>query len=305
MKLKKESRTTFTLLLIVSVFALMTQPGCLSLFRSREVPIQITTDPPNATASYGACTVLTPSNMTVPRTASGGIIISKDGYKTETHPITSYVNGWAVVGSVLLNATHGIFTLGISAVIGIGFDASQGVLCDVRENSVSVTLSPDQEIVALKGKSSFEKTMIGLVKELNPIEPPGPIAIGVITKENTSEPSALTPFIVPELEAKLVQSGMNIVSYKQLNEILVMQKISTSELFDQQEIPRIGKLIPAKAIVLGRLYHEGYQCRVSMQVIDLESGIVKKSSTKVIRYEDIPPVAYLRIQEQYSQESLK
>jgi hypothetical protein len=161
-----------------------------------------------------------------------------------------------------------------------------------RESNVAM----EEHKKELENKSKFEIMIIELARELSPQEDI-PICIGLIQDGEHKRPSPLASFLIPQMEDELVRRGNEIVKQERLTDILEVQKRQLSDLYEGKDLPQLGRLIGVKAIILGKITNETYQCRVSLQLIDIERGTTKKSHTKIINYEDIPGAALLKLKE--------
>jgi phosphate/phosphite/phosphonate ABC transporter binding protein len=146
-----------------------------------------------------------------------------------------------------------------------------------------------------EGKSPFDRMIVTLAQELHPKENMS-IVIGAITRENTAEPSALSSFIIFPLENNLLARGATITRHNRLAEILATQKMQFSALFDQEKRPQLGKWLAVQAMVFGKVFYEGYQCRIVLELVAIEFGTVKQSSVQTISCGDLPPIAYHQLQ---------
>ncbi len=115
--------------------------GCMSILRDKESTISIITNPPGANVSFHGKSGVTPTTLRVPR-EEGIMQISKEGYQTQSLPIKVSQNGWAWFGSLVLNASHGFFTIGITYVAGVGSDIASGSLQDFSQDNMEVNLVP-------------------------------------------------------------------------------------------------------------------------------------------------------------------
>lgn len=127
-------------IIIFLLFLCLLIQSCMSVLRSSDVEIPINTNVPDAIASYGDQKVITPGVLTLPRNQSCSINISKEGYTPKTIYLQTSLNGWAFTGSILLNATHGLLTLGITTVIGVSIDVGKGSCSDLEPEEIVVTL---------------------------------------------------------------------------------------------------------------------------------------------------------------------
>ncbi len=102
--------------------------GCVAIFRTERAEVLVETDPPGAKAVYRGQVVTTPGVLRLPRTEAGQIEIRKEGYQHTIVNFDASPDAGMWVASVLSNATHGYFTLGISFVFGMIVDIETGAL---------------------------------------------------------------------------------------------------------------------------------------------------------------------------------
>ena len=173
---------------------------------------------------------------------------------------------------------------------------------DKQPDKTPVASVPSQESVKPSqesdSKSAFDRMIVALAQEIQP-KANIPIVIGAITKDNTEEPSALSPFIIASLENCLLSRGATIATHNRLSELLITQKIQFSSLFNQEQRPQIGKWLAVKAMIFGKVFYEAYQCRIALELIDLELATVSQSSVRTIACGDLPPVVFHQLQLQY------
>ena len=103
--------------------------GCASVIEGRSQQISVNTTPPGAECGFYreegvriASVQKTPGRALVEKTkADIWIVCVKQGYQQ-----TTYLNHSGVSGAAFVNVIGGIFTLGISTVIGVAVDSSNG-----------------------------------------------------------------------------------------------------------------------------------------------------------------------------------
>jgi hypothetical protein len=131
-------RRALVLLLAVAV----STSGCMTLVTGGEtyVPISVSTDPPYATAACGGQVARTPGVLLLDRRTSHDVQVTAPGCRANTVKIESHhrVERWIL--SILLNACHGIFTLGITFVLGVALDYGSGSLQELEPQSALVPL---------------------------------------------------------------------------------------------------------------------------------------------------------------------
>ena len=120
--------------------------GCMSMIRQTTDQIKIATEPAGAIAVYEKQNVVTPSYITLPRDEHGIVKITKEGYRDTNVKFKAKPDGGLVVASILLNALHGVPTLGITFVIGLTFDGTRGVLNDFDSNTITVQLVKEEYV---------------------------------------------------------------------------------------------------------------------------------------------------------------
>jgi hypothetical protein len=131
-------RRALALLLAVAV----SSTGCMTLLTEGEtyVPISVSTDPPNATAACGGQITRTPGVILLDRRMSHDVQVTAPGCRANSVKIESHhkVERWVL--SILLNACHGIFTLGITFALGVALDYGSGSLQELEPQSALVPL---------------------------------------------------------------------------------------------------------------------------------------------------------------------
>src|SRR5262249_50839507 len=119
-------RRALVLLLAVAV----SMSGCMTIVTGGEtyVPISISTDPPNAMAACGGQITPTRGVILLDRRTSHDVQVTAPGCRANSVKIESHqkVERWIL--SIVLNACHGIFTLGITFVLGVAVDYGSGSL---------------------------------------------------------------------------------------------------------------------------------------------------------------------------------
>ncbi len=104
------------------------------------------------------------------------------------------------------------------------------------------------------------------------------IALSVIPFENNAkdqEFSWLEEGIQDLLSTELSQyDSIRVIERKKLDAILSEQEIAYSGLADSRSLPKIGKLLSAKAVVAGSFAVSGGALRIDARCVDVESGEV-------------------------------
>jgi hypothetical protein len=121
--------------IVAMAAAVFTLGGCATITRGTTDQLQITSDPPDATArtSLGHSCV-TPCTLTISRKDEFNVVISKPGYQDETVEVKTQVAGAGAAGfagNVLLGG-----------VVGMGADVATGATLEHIPNPVSVVLMP-------------------------------------------------------------------------------------------------------------------------------------------------------------------
>lgn len=119
------ARRFLTTLLAAS---LLLPSGCgAMIFRSPEsilVTTNVTTALVSANGEGQACKGS--GRLDLDRSKDHIITVSAEGYEPKIVRVDTHFSWWRAAVSVILNGTHGFFTLFISTVIGIGIDAGTG-----------------------------------------------------------------------------------------------------------------------------------------------------------------------------------
>jgi hypothetical protein len=126
---------------LVAVFV----SGCASVIEGRSQQISVNTNPPGAECGFYreegvriAAIQKTPGKALVEKTKSDiWIVCVKPGYQQAT-----YLNHSGISGAVFVNVIGGIFTLGISTVIGAAVDSSNGS-DNLYQSPVNVAMAPN------------------------------------------------------------------------------------------------------------------------------------------------------------------
>jgi hypothetical protein len=119
--------------------------GCASVIEGRSQQISVNTSPPGAECGFYreegvriASIQKTPGRALVEKTKSDiWIVCVKQGYQQ-----TTYLNHSGVSGAAFVNIIGGIFTLGISTVIGAAVDSSNGS-DNLYQSPVNIGMAPD------------------------------------------------------------------------------------------------------------------------------------------------------------------
>jgi PEGA domain-containing protein len=110
--------------------------GCASVTRGTTENISIATTPAGATADISGLEIptacVTPCVVQAKRNADITVTINKEGYQTQTIPLTKEIPGTGAAGFA------GNLLLG--GVVGMGVDAATGAAQDHKPNPVIVTL---------------------------------------------------------------------------------------------------------------------------------------------------------------------
>ncbi|WP_292024419.1 MULTISPECIES: PEGA domain-containing protein [unclassified Brevundimonas] len=118
-------------------------PACATMTRGTTQEFTVESTPPGAqaTTSNGFECVSTPCTFRMSRKDAFNITVSKEGYVSQTHEITSSMSGAggaALAGNVL-----------VGGIIGGAVDASSGALNDLKPNPLMVVLrTPAEEAAA-------------------------------------------------------------------------------------------------------------------------------------------------------------
>jgi hypothetical protein len=114
-------------------------PACATITRGSSQQFTVESTPPGAQASTsnGFQCAATPCTFRMPRKDGFRITISKPGYVSQTHTITSSISGaggTAMAGNIL-----------VGGLIGGTIDANSGAMKDLKPNPLIVTLSTSAE----------------------------------------------------------------------------------------------------------------------------------------------------------------
>ena len=118
-------------------------PACATVTRGSSPHCTVRSTPPGAQATtpHGFECQATPCTFRMPRKDAFRITVSKDGYVSQTHDITSSVSGaggTAMAGNIL-----------VGGLIGGAIDATSGAMNDLKPNPLIVTLrTPAEEAAA-------------------------------------------------------------------------------------------------------------------------------------------------------------
>lgn len=82
-----------------------------------------------------------PATIHLERNHDHALAVEAPGYEPETVRFHSHLSWWRILVSVVLNGGHGIFTLGITGVIGCVIDAGSGAWQVLEEEEVHVELA--------------------------------------------------------------------------------------------------------------------------------------------------------------------
>jgi len=124
--------------LLLAAAIVMPCLGCASVTRGTTENISIATTPEGATAEISgldtpvAC--LTPCVVQAKRSADITVTLNKDGYESQTIPLTKEIPGTGAAGFAGNILAGGL--------IGMGVDAATGAAQDHKPNPVIVTLQP-------------------------------------------------------------------------------------------------------------------------------------------------------------------
>ncbi len=102
--------------------------GCVSIFRSSDAEIMVHTEPAGALASYRGQSIRTPGFLHLPRDHPGQIRIAKPGFDNAFVNFDARPDAGIWTLSILSNASHGYFTLGVSFIFGMIVDVGSGAL---------------------------------------------------------------------------------------------------------------------------------------------------------------------------------
>jgi class 3 adenylate cyclase/tetratricopeptide (TPR) repeat protein len=81
-------------------------------------------------------------------------------------------------------------------------------------------------------------------------------------------------------DALIERSRAQVVERALLDKLMQELKLGTSKLADPQTALSLGKILAAKAIVSGRIIHQGPQTQASLRVIETETGEVRAALNK-------------------------
>lgn len=107
--------------------------------------VSVVTDPSGAVATASGQTCRTPGTLVLDRSQDHVVYASLDGYKPGQTIVDARHSPAKWLCSVLLNASHGLFTLGITFVIGMVIDIGMGSLQDLEPRTVFLPLQRWEE----------------------------------------------------------------------------------------------------------------------------------------------------------------
>jgi hypothetical protein len=117
------------------LLAISALPACATITRGSNEVVIVETDPSGAQVklSNGMACDATPCSFKVPRRGDLVVSISKDGYESSQHNLTTQVGGGggaAMAGNVL-----------VGGFIGAGVDAASGAMLEHKPNPLKVQLN--------------------------------------------------------------------------------------------------------------------------------------------------------------------
>ncbi len=138
------ARRVLCVLLAVCVIA---TPGCGAILFPVDMDVEVNcTNVPNAlfSAPKRGTAVRSGNALSLDRREDYRIVVTAPGYVTQEVLIEGKVSLWRAAVSVVLNGGHGMFTLFISTVIGVGVDLKQGAWMCLEDTPVVVELVPGE-----------------------------------------------------------------------------------------------------------------------------------------------------------------
>jgi class 3 adenylate cyclase/tetratricopeptide (TPR) repeat protein len=86
------------------------------------------------------------------------------------------------------------------------------------------------------------------------------------------------------ISVKLIESNrVRVVERALIDKLMQELKLSKSKLVDRQTALSLGKILAAKVIVFGQLIYQGPQTRISLRLIETETGEVKAAVDRVFQ----------------------
>ena len=100
--------------------------------------------------------------------------------------------------------------------------------------------------------------------------------------------STVTSYVEEEISRSLI---FFLVDRKNIARLLSEMELSVSGLFDESTVPRLGELRSAQALIVGRVDTSGDTFRVSMKLVDVETGIVSAATSFSVSRGDMSAAA--------------
>ncbi len=138
------ARRVLCVLLAVCVIA---TPGCGAILFPVDMDVEVhCTNVPNAlfSAPKRGAAVRSGNALSLDRREDYKIVVTAPGYLTQEVFIEGELSVWRAAVSVVLNGGHGLFTLFISTVVGVGVDLKQGAWMCLEHTPIVVELVPGE-----------------------------------------------------------------------------------------------------------------------------------------------------------------
>lgn len=137
-------------------------PACATITRGTTQQFTVESSPPGARAatSNGFQCDATPCTFRMPRKDAFTVTISREGYVTQEHRITSGVSSGGTVG-LAGNLVFG-------GVVGGVVDATSGAMNDLTPNPLIVTLAPARHEAAATAAAEAERARAAAAPQAQP-----------------------------------------------------------------------------------------------------------------------------------------
>ncbi len=141
---------------LIALFA----SGCATVQRGTKMDIPIASNPSKAEVKLSTGqSGITPVTFTLKRNETVQVIISKEGYKTQTFTLSPALS--------LQGVASGSMNLILGGVVGIGVDAISGANLDLSPNHIYAELKPlKEEIKSTEVKSPLNESQTAELKSL-------------------------------------------------------------------------------------------------------------------------------------------
>jgi TolB-like protein len=159
----------------------------------------------------------------------------------------------------------------------------------MKKVSIVLTLSLLLPALFLFAEDPIDSSLRHLVAGFAPPSGRLVVSVGNFTYGDKDLASPFSRFFAEKLSTALAaHQSFEVFAREKLDELLKTAELSMSEVFDQDTVVQVGRMKGVKGIFSGRFFDLGESVGVTVELVDVETGTIKKKEEIRIPKAQVP-----------------